>query len=52
LEATRDFLEPEAAILRGVLRAHRGERLLDFAAGRIFKRSLQASHRNRLPGSE
>jgi hypothetical protein len=52
LEATRDFLEPEAAILGRVLSGHRGERLLDFATGRIVERSLQARQGNRLAGSE
>src|SRR5215472_12391393 len=52
LVATRDFLEPEATILGRVLRAHRGERLLDFATGRVVERSLQARQGNRLASSE
>jgi hypothetical protein len=52
LVATRDFLEPEAAIVGSVLRGHSGERLLDFGTGRIVERSLQARHRHRLAGGE
>jgi len=52
LVPTRDFLEPEAAIVGSVLRGHRGKRPLDLGTGRIVERSLQARHRHRLAGSE